>query len=98
VRSPEDYLQTLLRLVQNPLHIQKMRMSLWKSTPAESPFVCVSCVFTSFPEIQSRNCRLFDNLRIVTEVEVAARIAVDVASDLNCSSCMHIVISSTAAK
>lgn len=53
--------------------------------------------FTSSPEIQSRNCPLFDNLRIVTEVEVAARIAVDVASDLNCSSCMHIVISSTAA-
>jgi len=36
VRSPEDYLQTLLRLIENPLRIQKLRMTLWNSECASS--------------------------------------------------------------
>ena len=57
----------------------------------------MSGILTPSPDLQRGDLPLFDNLRIVNDVEVAARIAVDVASDLNCSSCMHIVISSTAA-
>lgn len=31
VRTPEDYLQMLLRLTQSPFLLQKIRMGLWKS-------------------------------------------------------------------
>jgi hypothetical protein len=52
---------------------------------------------TRCPERQRLKLPLFDNLRIVEEVERAARIAVDVVSSLSCSKCMHIVVSDCSA-
>ncbi len=48
-------------------------------------------------ELQRPDLPLFDNLRIVSDVEVAARIAVDIVAARNCSSCMHVIISANTA-
>jgi hypothetical protein len=32
VVSPEHYFETLLRLIENPLRLQRLRLRLWKST------------------------------------------------------------------
>ena len=96
VRSPEDYLHTLLHLMENPLRIQKLRMNLWKSALLVAR--CgISRKLTRSSELRRRDLALFDNLLIVKEVEVAARIAVDVVVARNCSCCIHVVVSSNAA-
>jgi hypothetical protein len=57
----------------------------------------MSGILTPSPDLQRGDLPLFDNLRIVNDVEVAARIAVDVLAARNCSSCMHVVVSSPTA-
>jgi hypothetical protein len=56
-----------------------------------------TCAHTLSIELQRPDLPLFNNLRIVSDVEVAARIAVDIVAARNCSSCMHVIISANTA-